>query len=868
MRQDNPEWDSAMRDRVGLVAAFTRTPRVGSPSSPPEVVGIEVDRQLSGDVPDGVRLVGGSSTATAKITLDSLTPRVPNVLNVSDLSDWIGSRVQLVTGFAGHALPIHTGAVRSLSASDATHLTTVEVLDGSDALRATVTLPAFGSVAKRWATGQSARFPLNASAVVVAALHACGIRVTPPPRPEAVASIPLVFGPVPDPGFGWLVPNQNWFWGDPQSDGVPKSAPACLSSDGRWGPRVNATADTMPLIVHPNTHAGFGLDCTYYAADCWIYTGTSDYEAVELDFGISFSAMIKPGMGVIRLQTMESDTWTIRGTVSVSIGWHHVRLTARAGVGVTMNVDNSDVASSYSYAVPANHGSVRVYLANPCWVQALQVLKSDSPISADWAGDAAFTPQADISISALDLDYLPAVSSVVAWTLIKTIASAEFAMAGFDEAGRFHYRTRAEVNAKTVPAMDFSGDVLPDVQGSAVVDSVRTVLEMSVRPRALIESGFGWESEATTSSAAAVADSVWTVPQGWSSHEIHASNPWHGSLEDVVGITQANMAWMQPSGMVLCQNPDGTGSIYAAANGSDVTIHAFLVMTGPTSGLIWIYNNSGGTRYAVWPSTWTEAASGGKLPYGLTPGGPAVWILGRALTGDDPESVTTIEDSDAVAAWGTRTLSMDSSDWRQYNQTLNDLGAAILSDLAAPRLALSDITIPGDPRLELGDVVRIQGQARFSDIHARITRIQTKAGSGVIDQGLVTTLGLRVIDPQIAAPIVHDVYPDAGPSAGGTTVIISGANLAGVTAVRFGGALATDLVATDQVITCTTPTNNVGDVQVTVGSAGGLASWVQPWRVGGTPSRSEAELVAQFATEAAYMTAFSTEQEKLTKEYP
>src|SRR5436305_24271 len=57
----------------------------------------------------------------------------------------------------------------------------------------------------------------------------------------------------------------------------------------------------------------------------------------------------------------------------------------------------------------------------------------------------------------------------------------------------------------------------------------------------------------------------------------------------------------------------------------------------------------------------------------------------------------------------------------------------------------------------------------------------------------------------VAAPSVSGVSPATGPTTGGTDVTIAGANLAGATAVRFGGIGAGFVVNGDGTITATAP---------------------------------------------------------------
>jgi flagellin-like protein len=76
----------------------------------------------------------------------------------------------------------------------------------------------------------------------------------------------------------------------------------------------------------------------------------------------------------------------------------------------------------------------------------------------------------------------------------------------------------------------------------------------------------------------------------------------------------------------------------------------------------------------------------------------------------------------------------------------------------------------------------------------------------------------------IAAPTVSSVSPNAGPLSGGSTVTITGNNLAGATAVKFGSAVATILTNTAVSITVTPPTGTVGTVDITVTTSGGTSA--------------------------------------------
>ncbi len=80
------------------------------------------------------------------------------------------------------------------------------------------------------------------------------------------------------------------------------------------------------------------------------------------------------------------------------------------------------------------------------------------------------------------------------------------------------------------------------------------------------------------------------------------------------------------------------------------------------------------------------------------------------------------------------------------------------------------------------------------------------------------------IDPA-AAPTVTGLSSAAGPSSGGTTVTITGTNLAGVTAVDFGSVAATSFtVISATQVTAVSPAGATGTVDIKVTTAGGTSA--------------------------------------------
>jgi len=106
--------------------------------------------------------------------------------------------------------------------------------------------------------------------------------------------------------------------------------------------------------------------------------------------------------------------------------------------------------------------------------------------------------------------------------------------------------------------------------------------------------------------------------------------------------------------------------------------------------------------------------------------------------------------------------------------------------------------------------------------------VTSPAATGLVDVTVVTPGGTSATssaDQFSYAPVVTGISPAQGPAAGGTTVTITGSNLTGTTAVKFGTVTATSFTVNSATkITVTSPAGTVGLVDVTVVTPGGTSA--------------------------------------------
>lgn len=110
----------------------------------------------------------------------------------------------------------------------------------------------------------------------------------------------------------------------------------------------------------------------------------------------------------------------------------------------------------------------------------------------------------------------------------------------------------------------------------------------------------------------------------------------------------------------------------------------------------------------------------------------------------------------------------------------------------------------------------------------RITAVApARAVSGAVDLAVTAGGGTAVLSGAYTyrQAVINSVSPLSGGTAGGTSVIISGSNLSGATAVTFGGTAASSFVVnSDSQITAVTPARSSGSVQIVVTTPSGSAT--------------------------------------------
>ncbi len=144
----------------------------------------------------------------------------------------------------------------------------------------------------------------------------------------------------------------------------------------------------------------------------------------------------------------------------------------------------------------------------------------------------------------------------------------------------------------------------------------------------------------------------------------------------------------------------------------------------------------------------------------------------------------------------------------------------------------------GNPANEIGfRIERAAGNGAFSGIGTALANATTFADSTVPVSGTYryrvtaynaagdSVSNILTVDTTAVGPAITAISPASGPISGGTSVVITGTNLTGATAVTFGATPATGFTVNSATqITATAPAGAAGTVDVTVTTAGGTSA--------------------------------------------
>lgn len=651
---------------------------------------VTLERWLSADTPDEVRLVEGSAAAQLTVQLAK-----GEVADEKRTAAWRYSPYNASSPLAGadrHNVPIKaafgfqtaagpetvrrfTGRTVNLPVRPKSASAELTALDGRDRMRTTVDLPMI-------LANQNAFLKpgLNASWVVDYALRANGIYTSPAIRSQCVFSATMHGSAWPEVGRLNDQDTTHWFDND-SADFFPcrfeqgRYSPVLLGGDGGSFNRINAMIDQSHYQVGAN-------DGQTVFFEFWAYlTPGADAPALMFMFGESYPAFFMDWVDVgtdsklvftINRNATDPGSSIDGPTVSGVAAWRYIGVHMTFGTTITIRCRVDSTTTTVVDADPSMVDGVNFkyvsIIGTTVPVEAYQV--TAEPYSATMWNNA-FTPSAILSMSANELTAIPPGISSDPWDLVSEVANAEFATHGFDENDLYLYQTRdrwISTEAQTQQRVLSTVDSIANLDIDDGLMAVRNVISVPASPVTV----------------SALAD-VWSASEMYTIPPRNSLVVW-ANFND----TTLNVPPYFTSGLSLDSNwfmansrPDGTGIVWSTG------IQVYFEAVFANSAKIRLVNSNPGPLYMI-----------------DTTGAPALHVLGQAVSQDENASTTPIATSaSSIAKYGTRPLPVSANRWRQSQSVAKGIAGDLLGELAVPRPTVKNIEIKADPRLRVGNRV-------------------------------------------------------------------------------------------------------------------------------------------------------------------
>lgn len=278
-----------------------------------------------------------------------------------------------------------------------------------------------------------------------------------------------------------------------------------------------------------------------------------------------------------------------------------------------------------------------------------------------------FTPTAFIDRSVNILDgTVPFDETQDVWQALTELADAEFAAVYFDGRGRPHYRTRySDVTAtgQTVQRTLTTLNSLRELDYASGAPQLANVITVPYTPIATSLNAQVWKPSAAIRIPAS-SSVVFTValpgvlmPGGGTTFSLGNANT----------------------------KPDGSGTVVSTGLGMGVTPSGSkmgISLSNANAFDVWTVDNTGNTN---------------------------VTVTSSYLTSGTTTTIDPLRDDESARRYDSQSIvnGVAESKWRQRADSATTIAQLLLADLAFPRPVLTNVKIVGDPRLEIGDLVRI-----------------------------------------------------------------------------------------------------------------------------------------------------------------
>lgn len=752
----------------------THTTRLGGKDVSAQVQSWQVERSYATDLPAAMRAFSGSSAAQLQVQLSGTAgksaPEMYSPWAAPATGDVVrpGQSVVHESGVGGAKLPAFRGTVRSRSAASGTDGVQITALDGAERLRGPAVLP-------KPDAGFRLRRPMSSATWCVSELlRQGGLYACPPPRYPAFEEgkpLTLVYAslhggfsvpygqpahvPAPDtyvfsregaPHEMALVPTSEWVtasWTPRSRITVPGTASApCRILAELWVNNAVSYNDIAPeedATRRNNDKVVLQLELNRNGA-------TTGQLKVEVDFAEEW----------VRLVSMDDSAnggwfsqWSWRGeTQQGHLGlkgvWHigayfectstgttiQPRLTAPDGTQLIGGV--SVLEQTNAVQKPAELQTVTLMTQMP--TECVQVTSgvSGMPAPEEFA-QSGWVKSVELDDVILPLYTLPRVTGSQ-WEVISQIAKASMSTAEIDERGVFRWKNYSRFAARpTTPDLTLTSvREIASLTATEEIDACRNYCVQPYKDWTGITSTVGTTLTDKVVRAIAAGKTT-TVKYLLSDDEYDVDPP---TTDDDTIITPG-------TNVRFATTAAGTTAVKGMVDLMVRREDGYLVVRFSNRDTRTLYT---ATRTGT-PSFYLETRKPSADPVERQ----AIAMLAPTASDPDPDGVASEK------FYGRQEYTAESTDWVQDAGVALALARAMRAAGVLPVPVIGDVDVLYDPRIQLGDVVRVvDTTGAVLDTLAWVIGIRTSATA---DGGVQQTLTLRGVDAG-ALPADKDLTPD------------------------------------------------------------------------------------------------------------
>lgn len=461
-------------------------------------------------------------------------------------------------------------------------------------------------------------------------------------------------------------------------------------------------------------------------------------------------------------------SWTWNSPANITAGWHYLNMvlaftsTSITGTFILDGVQTLSSNGGTAAAIGAFTYSNDQTNTNLCQVIArgpMQYTQVYYQGNTAMAGHIQPTrtqpnPTAALDRSMTRLTWLPDINAAPSWDTLKNAVAAELGALYVTEAGVVSFDSRTTVTGRQLAAnsvLTLTLDQVDNISPQATLASLINTMPYTTQSKHALNQQVAYAT--TSSSQYQISSIVGTlikniIQSGVQSYRL-GSVSWHPQAQGYsnpsnpgefggggpsAGFTYRD--WMQIYGPDFWY--DGF-TAYTPGSSPDPS-------TQPTAGtglnclvLVGAPGNVQDSRFAI--IEMINSNSTGTLEFAVNDSVPFLHVGGSILI-DEGSVSSSYSDATSVAAHGTRSLELQSSDWRQDPTSVQNVVISVINNTKQPQPFFQSINIVGDPRLQLQDVVTItdpggMGSAMYASVYGIKRSIDLK--SGVTDQLVLRT---------------------------------------------------------------------------------------------------------------------------------